>query len=327
MGAAVDVDGVAQRVASLCVGDFADTIVELQAVAADVVEDAAVERDGRLRLVGLRLFRVFADDAEERAVEVALGEFVAEASAMDDDAFPAAWRVVVEEVVEHVVHPVASKHDGLLDASLHNQFPIDVECCFVVEHERGAFCERKRSTGHYGKRVVDDIRLVGQQGGVFGDDDALLLYVGIDGAAGEDDGLLSSILQEEVQLVLEVSRFVAACFGRRHLDANHEAVVAKNLEVMQLSARKEASIHVDTEVTRLSAFELNGAYAHSVAVVVEGVECLCAAGNGADERVEGDSVLRESKSEVGIVREALVVGASHDQQSKQQSKERPPNPL
>ena len=117
--ASVEVDGMSQRIAYLRVSDLADAVVELQAVAYDVVQNAAIERDGGIRLIGLHLFRVFTDDAEERAVQVAVSQHVAKAAMMDDDALPTAWRVVIEKVVEHVVHPVASQNDGLLQGAFH----------------------------------------------------------------------------------------------------------------------------------------------------------------------------------------------------------------
>ena len=53
MYAAVDADGMPKRIADLCVGDAADAVVELQAVPADVVQDAAIQCDGRFRGIGV----------------------------------------------------------------------------------------------------------------------------------------------------------------------------------------------------------------------------------------------------------------------------------
>ena len=48
MATSIDIDGVAKRIAYLRVCDLADAIVELQAVASDVMEDATIECDGWL---------------------------------------------------------------------------------------------------------------------------------------------------------------------------------------------------------------------------------------------------------------------------------------
>ena len=48
MAASVDANGVAKRIAYLRVCDLADAIVELQAVASDVMEDATIECNGWL---------------------------------------------------------------------------------------------------------------------------------------------------------------------------------------------------------------------------------------------------------------------------------------
>ena len=117
---------MAQGVAYLGVDDRGDAVVELQAVASDVVEDAAVEGEGGFALVGDDLFCVLHDDAEAGTVQVELAEDVAQAAAMDDDAIPAAGCVVVEEIVEHVVEPVAPEDDGLFDGSLDEQLPTDM---------------------------------------------------------------------------------------------------------------------------------------------------------------------------------------------------------
>ena len=52
-------------------------------------------------------------------MQVALIELIAVTAIMDDDAFPAAWGIVVEKIVKHVVHPVASQNDGFLQGAFH----------------------------------------------------------------------------------------------------------------------------------------------------------------------------------------------------------------
>ena len=130
-----------------------------------------------------------------------------------------------------------------------------------------------------------------------------------------------------MQLVLKVEWLCASDLRRGHLDANDKTVMLQDLKVVPHAVGKVSSIYVNSEATVSTSFKLYGTDAHAVPVIVEGIECLCTTGNGADERVEGYGVLRESKPKVRVVRETLVVGTSHNQQSKQQSKERPPNPL
>ena len=245
-------------------------------------------------------------------MQVAVAEAVAVAALMDDDAFPSARRVVVGQVVEHVVHPVAAQYDRLLQTALYRQLSVDMQRRLVVEHEPCALAESQLRAFLHHERVVDDVGLVGQERCVLVDDHALR-DVGVNGASGQDDSLLRSVLQQEVKFFLEVERLRAAHFGRRHLDAYDETVVPEHLEVVPDAVGQEASVHVDAEVTCCSALEQNGTDAHAVAVLVEGIERLGAARNGAHQRVEGNGVLREGEPEVRIVRKALVVRAGHGQ--------------
>ena len=189
--------------------------------------------------------------------------------------------------------------------------------CLVVEHEPRAFGKRERHAGVHHERVVDDVGLVGQKHHVLVDNESAPLNVGIDGAAAKHDGLLCAVLQEEMQLVLEVERLGGSYLGRRHLDADDEAVVLQHLEVVPDAIGEVASVHIDAEQALGASFELNRGDAHAVAVIVEGIERLCAAGNRADERVEGNRVLRELEAKAGIVREAFIVGASRGKQGEQ----------
>ena len=249
-------------------------------------------------------------------MQVALEQFATVAAAMNDDAFPAARSVVVAEVVEHVVHSVAAQDDGILYAALHDEFAIDMQRRLVVEHQRRALGECECCIGVHYERVIDDVGLVGQERSVLFDNQASLLDVGINGTACKDDGLQSSILQAEVQLVCEVERLVAASFWRCHLDAHHQAVVTQHLEVIPNPPCQETSIHIHTEMTVGTTLQLYGTDAHPVAIVVVNVECLGAAGYGADQRVEGDGICREGKPEPWVVRETFIVGAGRNQYKK-----------
>ena len=113
-------------------------------------------------------------------MQVALIELIAVTAIMNDDTFPTAWCVVVEKIVEHVVHPVASQNDGFLQGAFHQEPSINMQCCFVVEHECCPFGKREGCAFLDHERVVDDIRLISQERSVLLDDQAAFLYVSID---------------------------------------------------------------------------------------------------------------------------------------------------
>ena len=99
---------MSERVAYLRVCDFADAVVELQAVATDVMQNGTIDYHRGFCFVWHKFLSVFADDAKTGAVQIAMEQFVAITATMNDDAFPTTGGVVVKEVVEHVVQSVSS---------------------------------------------------------------------------------------------------------------------------------------------------------------------------------------------------------------------------
>ena len=87
-----------------------DEMKRLTATADKVKNDA----DAKKMVKEYIMAQMQADYAMASAVEVGREEAVADATLMYGYALPAAWRIVVLEVVEHMVGTVSPQYDGLV---------------------------------------------------------------------------------------------------------------------------------------------------------------------------------------------------------------------
>ena len=69
---------------------------------------------------------------------VAVGEPVAGTASVYVDALPAVGHVVIGQIAEHVVEPVTTEDDGLLQCPFCMHRPMDMHGCIVLELQTGA---------------------------------------------------------------------------------------------------------------------------------------------------------------------------------------------